>query len=313
MRALLVKTSSLGDLLQSFPAIDYLIKRDIAIDWIVEERFAELAHAHPNIANVITIDSKTWPKGLGSLRGVGPYDLVIDLQGNCKSGLVTWLVKAPAKVGFTMRSCAEWPNVLATNRRYSLGQKGPAATAYLDVVKEHFCDDVPYSYNGTELKVCDPIPKIPDGAFMICKGSRWPSKQLSEETWQKIIDELPGSAVIVTGEQEASGENVFGRLPLGVWQAMMRQVRGVISVDSAALHLCATTRTPSFSVFGPSNPAVYKPEGMHHACYWGSCPYGKVFERRCPILRSCDAPCTKKLEEESLLSTLHSWVSEIIS
>lgn len=298
MNVLIVKTSSLGDLLQIFPTLSYLKERGATIDWVVENRFKELALAHPDINAVITIDSKAWPKGLLNLRKMPHYDLVIDLQGNCKSGLVTLLAKAKQKVGFTLKTCAEWPNVFATKKRYPLDLSVNAAESYLQVVQKHFGDTAPFVYRGTELKLNDPVPDVSSDAYMICAGSAWPSKQLLPTTWKKIEEVLNGPIYMVSPDQ---------RLPLPVWQALMRKVKGVIALDSAALHLCATTNTPSFSIFGPSNPRVYKPEGDHHQFFWGTCPFHKQFERRCPILRTCSAPCTKQIDEEALIDTLRQW------
>lgn len=302
MKILVVKTSSLGDLLQIFPTISYLKERGDTIDWVVEKRFKELACAHPDINNVIPIDSKVWPKRLLALRQMPCYDLVIDLQGNCKSGLVTFLSKAKQKIGFTLKTCAEWPNALATNKRYPLNLSMTASEGYLQVVKDHFRDTQAFVYRGTELKLNDPVPEVSSDAFMVCSGSAWPSKQLSPSAWKKIEAALNAPIFEIAANQ---------RLPLAVWQALMCKVKGVIALDSAALHLCATTNIPSFSIFGPSNPHVYKPKGDHHHSFWGSCPFNKQFKRRCPILRTCTAPCTKQIDEDALIRALNQWLIAI--
>jgi heptosyltransferase-1 len=75
----------------------------------------------------------------------------------------------------------------------------------------------------------------------------------------------------------------------------------VIAMDSAALHLCGTTLTPSFSVFGPSAASIYKPLGSQHTHVQGFCPYKQEFIQRCPLLRTCKTgACIKNLQAEEL-------------
>lgn len=129
---LIVKTSAIGDVIQTFFALEYLQKQfpDAKIDWVAEESIAPLLRAHPMIHRVITIRSKAWAKTLFSkqmwreffaffkgLRGTS-YDVLFDLQGNGKSALVTLCAKAQEKVGFGRKSVREKCNLLATRRRF---------------------------------------------------------------------------------------------------------------------------------------------------------------------------------------------------
>ena len=100
---------------------------------------------------------------------------------------------------------------------------------------------------------------------------------------------------------------VVDRLPLPTWQNLMDEVDLVIAVDSSALHLCGTTSTPSFSIFGPTSQRVFKPMGERHFAVQGSCPYGRTFEKQCPVLRSCPTgACIKELTVEELFEAFQS-------
>jgi heptosyltransferase I len=61
---LIVKTSAIGDVIQTFPVLEYLRRKfpEAKIDWVVEEGIAPLLYAHPQIGEVITIRSKVWRK-----------------------------------------------------------------------------------------------------------------------------------------------------------------------------------------------------------------------------------------------------------
>jgi heptosyltransferase-1 len=98
------------------------------------------------------------------------------------------------------------------------------------------------------------------------------------------------------------------RLPLPTWQNLMNEVDLVIAVDSSALHLCGTTSTPSFSVFGPTKPDIFKPIGHRHFSFEGKCPYGRTFAKTCPILRSCPTgACIRELTAEEIFQAFAKW------
>jgi heptosyltransferase-1 len=85
-------------------------------------------------------------------------------------------------------------------------------------------------------------------------------------------------------------------------------------MDSATLHLCGTTSTPSFSLFGPSSASIYKPLGEHHVAFQGSCPYGRTFVKRCPILRTCKTgACMKDLTAKRIFQDLEKFLSMTLS
>ena len=114
MRFLIVKTSAFGDVVQAYPVLHYLKSRfpEAQIDWVIEKKLASLVKAHPLVDTVIEIDAKHWKKRWWNPASVlaafqfgrrimqEKYDAVFDLQGNAKSGLVTFLCRAKAKVGF---------------------------------------------------------------------------------------------------------------------------------------------------------------------------------------------------------------------
>ena len=103
----------------------------------------------------------------------------------------------------------------------------------------------------------------------------------------------------------ASAATLLPKMRLPALQNFMAMVDRVIAMDSLPLHLCATTNTPSFSVFGASSMKKYKPIGDQHVAVQGACPYGKTFEKRCPILRTCaTGTCIRSFSGEELFNCL---------
>ncbi|HEV7735859.1 MAG TPA: glycosyltransferase family 9 protein [Chlamydiales bacterium] len=343
---LIVKTSSLGDIIQSFSVLQYIHEKlsGVRIDWVVEEAFAKMVAAHPLIHKAIAMDLRGFKKTgnfrklleeIRCLRNVS-YDFVFDLQKNTKSGFITALARSPMKVGFGWRSVREWPNVLATHRRFEIPMGETMQRQYLELVCKFFGDeDFEEKGTGVALKISDSeqdrvtnILRAPEliGSvkIMVCPGSRWRNKQLPLETMMmflaKIDQALDASFVFVGGDPEGMDycqqmRSQFVRnsvavenLEIATWQNLMQKMELVIAVDSAALHLCGTTNTPSFSLFGPTSPEVFKPMGHKHFAMQGSCPYGRTFIKQCPVLRSCPTGlCIRSLDADAVFLAFWGW------
>jgi heptosyltransferase-1 len=231
MQILIVKTSALGDIVHTFPALNFLkslTKEDsISIDWIVEKPFAPLVRSHPAIRNVHEIDSKKWRKSpfsketwaeIAQFRSSlqeKQYDLVFDLQGNTKSGLATFLSRASVKVGFGYLRVPEWPNLLVTNRRFTPPSSQNIREDYLFLLKSIFNEEEPpVADSQISLKISmeeeDLLteimaqPSLQQGTkILVCPGSNWENKQLSPETLltflKRIEAPLDGRFIIAWG------------------------------------------------------------------------------------------------------------------
>ena len=119
MKILIIKPSSLGDVVHALPAVAWLRRRFPAasISWLVNEEYAGLVGTSPDVDAVIPFRRKRWGKlrhagefirFLRSLR-VGKFDVVIDLQGLFRSGFLALSTGAPRRVGFACgREGAPW-------------------------------------------------------------------------------------------------------------------------------------------------------------------------------------------------------------
>jgi heptosyltransferase I len=352
---LIVKTSSLGDIIQAFSVLNYLHGKFPAavVDWVVEERFAAIVAAHPLVRRAIFFDIKSFKKrwrqikfwrdlkrSYQSLRQCR-YDAVFDLQGNCKSGAITWLSHGSEKVGFGKKSVREWPNILATRVRFDMPRTINIRLQYVGLIQHFFQDESPVELTGVRFKLSEEQKELLGRLLsarelqrkervMVCPGSKWINKQLPLETLAdllgKIEKELSCSFLLMWGAEEerevcqaiqrrfADFSVVIDRLELPLWQNLMNEADLVIAVDSSALHLCGTTSTPSFSIFGPTSPEIFKPVGPSHFAFQGTCPYQKVFSKQCPLLRSCSTgACIRNLSADDLFDHFWSWWREISS
>lgn len=219
---LIVKTSSFGDIIQSFDALEYLKQKapKAKVSWLVEEEAKDLILAHPLVDHAIILNTKKWRKNpfslrtyqeIGSLRSFlkgSTFDVAFDLQGNLKSGLFLSLVKARAKVGFGKNTVHEWPNLIFTNQKYDYPSGKNIREDYLFLIQSFFQDftltlkhtvsfklslEERETLEGLFQKIEKPSLKLEkEGSplikkILIAPNSRWPNKELDMKTLVEFL------------------------------------------------------------------------------------------------------------------------------
>lgn len=333
MHFLIVKTSSLGDILHAFPALSYLRKKfpNAQIDWIVEKPFSDLLSSHPEVDNVITVDTKKWRKNFLKQKEIRQflkilrkkkYDAVFDLQGNIKSSLILAFARAKEKVGFGRKTVHEWPNLFFTSFKVNLPDTINIREDNLFLLKKYFQDPLVYEESRVILNISDEQKEVLDKILknkgdhlvLVCPGAFWPNKQVNETTLiaaLKKIENNPSFFFAWGNDKEKEFANtlalsflrgeVLPKLSLPLLQNLMSRVDLVIAMDSLPLHLAGTTNTKTFSFFGPSLGNKFAPIGINHHFFQGKCPYQLTFKKRCPQLRTCKTgACLKEINLENV-------------
>lgn len=346
MNILIVKTSAIGDIVQSFAVLEYLKEKfsDAQIDWVVSKNNSALVSSHPLVRNAICFDLKAGSivKSIKNLRSRS-YDVVFDLQGNSKSGLITLLSKGKNKVGYGPKSVCEWPNLLSTDFQYEIPKKINIRLKYLKLIQSYFLKKASFPIKKTVLRISDEekeqIEKILKNKLLkssdlsqktrilIAPCSKWKNKELPLsiliDFMTLINKELNVAFLLVWGDQNERDiclkifknfENslILDRLPLPALQNLIKEIDLVIAMDSSVLHLSGSVGTPSFSFFGPTDPEVYKPIGNQHLAFQGKCDFQKTFSSRCPYLRTCQKPrCIKDFDPEKIFNLFINWWTSI--
>lgn len=340
MQILIVKTSSLGDIIHAFPTLSFLRKKfpTATIDWVVEGPFAELVKSHPDVSNVLCIESKLWRKGKSldklwsfwrQLRSKR-YDLVVDLQGNIKSGLITSQVRSSAKIGFSWKAAREPINTFFTHYRYTPPVLKNISEDNLFIVQSYLDDFTPVEMQPFHLTISSSqqdflnqlLSQLPSGLkILVCPGSRWPNKKVTMDALAELLKKINAhqkcTFLFLWGNSEEKEEvtklgslfpnnsMILDKMPLSTLQNLMGKLDLVIAMDSLPLHLAATSGVKTFSIFGASLASKYKPMGKNHLAVQGDCPYGRTFDKRCPILRTCQTGlCIKGLTGEVLFKNV---------
>lgn len=334
---LIVKTSALGDVLIALSLLDHIKKLapNAAIDWAVEQESREVVNSHPLVREAITICSRSWrkrPFAKRTRQEVGEsmrrlrkkrYDIVFDIQGNIKSGLVTFLAKSGKKVGFGSDYAPEWPNLLVTSEKVNPSLKNQLSD-YLELVYKAFNEPLPEDVQTEKIdypkQTLSEIPFLTDQkdkVVLVCPQSTWNNKRLKRRTMTSFLQKVQaasgckllfawGSEIERCNAQKmhtdlGDSSAVLPKLSALDLFAAMDACDLVISVDSFSLHLAAKTSTPTYSIYGASLGQYYAPRGAEHAFFQGSCPYHLNFSRRCPLLRTCKTgACIKRIDADHL-------------
>lgn len=299
MRVLLIKTSSLGDVIHSLPALTDAARAipGIQFDWVVEEGFAEIPAWHPAVAQVIPVALRRWRKNLWQTLRSGEwarfkqclreseYDLVIDAQGLLKSALLTRYVEAPV-AGLDGDSARE----PLASRFYDRPQTVAWGQHAVERVRQLFAQSLNYPLPATVGDYGLDRAKLLAGEaatpyLLFLHGTTWPSKHWPESYWRELAVQLDGQGWALrlpwgNELEKARAERIVDGLArarvlpklnlLGVAKAIAG-ARACVAVDTGLGHLAAALDVPTVSLYGPTLPGrvgAYG-RGQVHLCATG--------------------------------------------
>ena len=332
MRVLVIKTSSLGDIVHTFPALTDAAERldGITFDWVVEESFAEIPAWHPAVENVIPSAMRRWRKSwiktmlggewrsfIRQLRA-REYDVVIDAQGLIKSGLITRKAIG-TKHGLDNHSAREplASRFYDTSHRVEKGQHAIQRTRQL------FAQALGYEFTESEVRYglrVTPDSAVNQPTILLLHGTTWPSKQWPSEFWSSLAGlalkagyRIMVPALTDTEKQFAnalagnSGDiSVVSGKSLSDMAALISAVQGVVSVDSGLAHLAAALDIPAVGLYGATNARLTGMLGQRQQSMQASIECSPCLKRICPKLdeQTPVAPCTQTLVADEVWHTL---------
>lgn len=289
MRVLVVKTSSMGDVIHTFPAVtDALRARcDLTLDWCVEEPFAPLAALHPGISTIHRVALRGWRKRLMSAdtwRAVGSlsramkearYDLVIDAQGLMKSAVLARRARAPI-AGY------DWPSVreplarLAYRHAYAVPRDLHAITRTRILFGKAlgYEPDLSRLDNGIVAPPAAGPTRSAPTAFLLHGTSR-EAKKWPVASWIETAAALAGQGLLplTTWSSPAEKETaeaiaaavpatiVLPKSPLEAVAGEIGRAHLVIGADTGLMHLASAFSLPTVAVFVATRPGLTGPLG----------------------------------------------------
>ena len=286
MRVLIVKVSSLGDIIHTLPAVTDAKRAypKLVFDWVVEENFTEVPAWHPAVDRVIPVAIRRWRKSLmrtylthefrafkRALQGTR-YDLVIDAQGLIKSGIISRMSRG-LTIGLSNRTVREPLAALFYNKAYSI----PWTEHAVDRVRQLFSRALQYQYD-TDLisygidraKLKTKTENVPGKTVVFLHGTTRVNKYWPKENWRKLAKLaiaygydvfLPWGTSEEKKRAEFIGEGnlnvkILGKKSLSDLAVVIIKSKGVIAVDTGLGHLAAALSKSTVSLYGPTNPAL---------------------------------------------------------
>lgn len=291
MRILLVKTSSLGDVIHNLPVASDLKRHfpDIVIDWCVEETFADIPRLHPAVAEVIPAAFRRWRKALfsgatwheiGVFRrrlGGKNYDAVLDTQGLIKSGLITFFAKGPC-CGYAAEVAREPLASYFYDKTFVIPPNAHAVerNRWLSAAAFDYPVDLPLDYGIAVPSSVSPsipdsdFPWLPEGRYaVLLTATSRDDKLWGEERWISVTRHLsergltpvlPSGGVRERQRAErialAAKAVVAPPLTLKELAVLIGRAELAVGVDTGLVHLAAALGVTTIALYVATDPAL---------------------------------------------------------
>ncbi|MFC3945193.1 lipopolysaccharide heptosyltransferase RfaC [Pseudomonas gingeri NCPPB 3146 = LMG 5327] len=310
MRVLLVKTSSLGDVIHALPALTDAARAipGIRFDWVVEEGFAEIPSWHPAVDKVIPVAIRRWRKNLWqtirsgewkrfkqSLRAT-KYDLVIDAQGLVKSAFLTRYAKAPV-AGLDKQSAREPLASRFYSRRLAVARGQHAVERVRQLFAVALGYDLPKGLGdyGLDVDKLVALPRSKTPFVLFLHGTTWDTKHWPEAYWRELTERMGQLGIEVKlpwgnpvekarAERIARGFRhavVLPKLNLAGVAKVLADASACVAVDTGLGHLAAALDVPTLSLFGPTNPGLTGAYGKSQVHLASNFPCAPCLQKKC--------------------------------
>jgi len=286
MQVLIVKTSSMGDVLHTLPALTDAMQAipGIRFDWVVEEGFSQIPTWHPAVDRVIPVAIRRWRKNwFGSetrqqrcdfKREVQQrhYDLVIDAQGLIKSAALVTRIAKGSKHGQDCKSAREPFASWFYNHRHEIDKQQHA----VERTRELFAKSLGYGKPASagDYAIAARFlsqPPADAGQYLVfLHATTRDDKHWPEQNWRDLLELTANSGLQVKLPWGAEHERqralrlaegfahveVLPKLSLQQVAEVLAGAKGVVSVDTGLSHLTAALDKPNVTLFGPTDPGL---------------------------------------------------------
>ncbi|MBF0607474.1 MAG: lipopolysaccharide heptosyltransferase I [Candidatus Magnetobacterium sp. LHC-1] len=322
MKILIIKPSSLGDVIHALPFLSALREGypQAELHWVIARGLYDLLDGHPMIHRLWAIDKDQWKRPwritktveeLNALR-VGlrdeRFDVVVDLQGLFRSGLVAALSGCPRRIG--LKEAREGSRMFY-NELVDGGRDLHAVDRYLRVATTALGCKVP--------SVAFPLPmgEPPEGLAqrdfaVIVPGARWKTKQWEAEKFGQVAARLPVSSVVIGSADDTEAAavvvahsagkaiNLAGRTSLKDIVGIIGRARLMITNDTGPMHIAAALNVPVFAIFGPTDPKLTGPYGCSGCVFRTAIACSPCRKKNCRTKK-----CLRDLSFQSVYETIY--------
>lgn len=274
------------------------------IGFVVEDKAKDVVIGHPDIDEVFVFPKKRWRRAIKSPWGLfqalrevrahiasiraSRFDVAIDFQGTLKGALHSWLSGAKTRIGFARGHAYECNHLFSNVRVVPATRRLHRVEKFLSLLEPLGIARREGSYRLPENRVSQGkvdafVSSIGGNGFLVfhpgtsdfAPEKRWAPDRYGELA-RRVANEL-GLAVVVTwgpGEERLAAEVVRASGGQAVASPrtdsilmvaeLLRRAKLYVGGDTGPMHLAAACGTPCVALFGPKDPAIYRPYGPGH-------------------------------------------------
>ena len=302
-KILIIQTAFIGDVILTTPLIETLTDEfpNSKIDFLTIPKSKDLLLVNPSINSLIIFDKRGKDRGIKGLIRIGrilednQYDLCITPHRSLRSAYLTWKTKADIRIGFNTSALKKaFSHIVPYDFSEHEITRNLSLLSAIGIQKE-ISLPVLYSNQEDERVVEDLLKKynLKDNMiFAVAPGSVWPTKRWPEEYYLEFCATVSnnGYHIILLGSHDDTylcnniarkSNNILntaGIFNLRQTFYLLKQCRGILTNDSAPLHLGLAADINVYAIFGPTVPA------------FGFAPFGpksKIFENKDLACRPC--------------------------
>lgn len=288
MRILLVKTSSLGDVIHNLPVVSDILQHfpNATVDWCVEENFAAIPRLHPGVTEVIPVAIRRWRKRLfqvntwqeintfGRRLKAHRYDAVIDTQGLLKSAMITRQANG-AHLGYDSFSARESIAARFYDRTFSVSTDAHAVIRNRQLVAAALGYALPetldYGVSGAGNDAMSGVDWLPTTPYVtLLTATSRDDKLWLEASWVDLGNALRalGYTTVLPGGSPIERERaarLASQIPdaiaapaLGIDQlaTVLAESRAAVGVDTGLTHLSVALNTPTVAIYTATDPGL---------------------------------------------------------
>jgi heptosyltransferase I len=324
-KILIVKPSSLGDVVHSLPFLNAMKTcfPEAEIHWVIAKGLEGLLDGNPMIKRLWIINKDAWKKIANAKNTVTEikflfkelktekFDLVVDLQGLLRSGIITSATRAPVRIGF--QEAREGSRFFYTHKVKG-GKDIHAVDRYLKIASFLGCDvsRVSFSFSLESSSTFNSqllTLNLPKAYAVLVPGARWKTKKWPPEKFGELASRLPVQSVVVGSKADKDSADLIvslskgkaislaGKTRLKELIAVMRKAKFVISNDSGPMHIAAALGIPVYAIFGPTDPLRTGPYGKGHTNISTAIPCAPCFKKTCEYVKCLEGLSVDKVYE----------------
>lgn len=349
MKILIVRLSAIGDVVHVLPALRALRSNfpDSEISWLVEDKAKDIIMDHPDINEIIVFPRRKWRQEIFKINKIKNtlhdvisfyrrlrkerYDLVIDFQGNLKSGIMDFITRSENSIGFGKGYCKEFNHLFTKIHICPPGEKmhkiekNLALLKGLNINAEYQNPELPVSKIDSEsisgfihknIKESKPIIIIHPCTSEFGSYKQWPVDNYTMLA-DMILEAYDANVIFTWGPKEFDVVNEIssnmkhkalvacetGSIKLLI--ELLRHADMFVSGDTGPLHIASVLNIPTVAVFGPKDPAIYGPFNEKAIVVKKELPCSPCEKRTC-----YDPQCMTSISPEDVFQAVEKLMEE---